>query len=73
VADTGNAGHGFADLVVALRGQTFLVEVKRAGPPSAQKLRDTQTKFRANWKGRYIVAVSLQDALDQLNALMGIG
>ena len=51
VADTGDLGSDFPDLVVGIAGATFLVEAKSAkGDPS-----DGQAKFAANWRGTPVV------------------
>ena len=53
VADTGDAGRDFPDLVVGLAGATFLVEVKAP----RGKLSDGQSAFARSWKGAPVVVL----------------
>jgi hypothetical protein len=52
VFSTASTGRGFPDLVVGLRGHTYLIEVKDgAKPPSARTLTPDQRAWRARWRG----------------------
>lgn len=52
VVDTSEVGHGFPDLVVGWRGQTYLIECKNGDrAPSARKLTSDQQIFLLNWAG----------------------
>lgn len=58
------------DYAVSKPGFACLVEVKDGNkPPSARKLTDEEQKLRDRWEGPYVVAISLLDALAQLEAL----
>jgi hypothetical protein len=70
VADTGDAGDGFPDLVVGYDGRSYLFEVKNpARPPSERKLRPKQVAFRARWRGHYAVVLTLDDCLREMGFL----
>lgn len=55
VQSLASIGRGCPDLLVAYRGKTFVIEVKRpAGPKggvSRASLNDAQAKWRAAWRG----------------------
>jgi Holliday junction resolvase len=53
VADTGDMGKDFPDLVVGLAGATFLVEAKSA----KGKLSDGQSDFAKTWRGAPVVVL----------------
>ncbi len=53
VADTGDAGHDFPDLVVGVAGATFLVEVKAA----KGKLSGGQSSFARTWRGSSVLVL----------------
>ena len=62
VADTSKLGAGFPDLVIAFAKRTALVEVKDGTKvPSARVLTKPEADFRADWKGTYLIAESLDD------------
>lgn len=64
VADTSALGKGFPDLVVAMNGQTFLVEIKDGAlPPSARKLTPDEQKFHDAWKGKIIIICDVDEAV----------
>lgn len=70
---TSALGGGFPDLVVSVPGYTAVVEVKDGALPEAKRrLTEDETRFRRYWPGDYIVALSPQDALLQLNKLHGL-
>lgn len=61
VADTGDAGRSFPDLVVGMCGATFLVEAKAA----KGKLSDGQSDFAQAWRGSSVVVLrSAKDATE---------
>ena len=65
-----SVGDGVSDLLVGYRGRNLLIEVKDGSkPPSRQKLRPTQIIFRAEWRGQYDVATSVDEALDIVRRL----
>ena len=56
------------DLIASKNGQTYAIEVKDGRkPPSARKLSEGEQRFKDEWKGRYKLIESLQDA-ESLNA-----
>jgi hypothetical protein len=57
-------GAGCPDLLVAISGNVFLVEVKDGSkPPSAQKLTPDQVIWHAGWKAEVHVVNSIEGAL----------
>lgn len=59
-----NVGKGVSDLLVGYRGKNILIEVKDGSkPPSARKLTPDQVIFRAEWRGQYDVAESVEQAI----------
>ena len=71
IADTSRLGFGFPDIVASKGGYfTAVVECKDGSkPPSDRRLTEAEQKFRKNWTGPYVLAVSPEDALTQLEAL----
>jgi hypothetical protein len=59
VYPTHMVGAGFTDLVVGLRGRTFLLEVKSG----AGALTEAEQDFAAGWRGHVAVVRSPEDAL----------
>lgn len=58
------------DYAVSKPGFAALLEVKDGNkPPSARKLTEKEQKLRDNWEGPYVMAISLEDAVEQLDAL----
>jgi hypothetical protein len=52
------------DLIVGYRGRSLLLEIKDGSkPPSARKLTPNQLALRANWRGQYDVATSVDEAI----------
>ena len=69
VADTSRVGGGFPDLVVGMRGQSFLLEVKDGRkPPSARKLTPEQERFAAEWGGHWVCVTSVDEAIRVVTA-----
>ncbi|CUI07859.1 hypothetical protein BN2497_10495 [Janthinobacterium sp. CG23_2] len=57
-------GMGCPDLLCAVNGHVFLIEVKDgAKPPSKQQLTPDQEKWRAGWKAAVHVVNSVEAAL----------
>ncbi len=58
-------GKGCPDLLVGLRGQNHLLEVKDGKKvPSEQQLRDSQEKWHAAWRGPPVFVVrNVEEAL----------
>ena len=52
-------GRGVPDLLVGIRGRTFLVEVKVGREP----LTPTQSAWREKWRGNYAVVTTKDEAL----------
>lgn len=75
VMDTGGVGHGFPDVVVGVRGMTYLLEIKRewgkAGVTrTARATRERQEAFRASWRGHPVqVVTSPESALRAVGVL----
>lgn len=65
VASLAGVGDGAPDLLVGIRKETFLLEVKDGTKkPSAQRLRESQAMWHAEWKGRPVIVVrSVDEAL----------
>lgn len=65
VESLAGVGDGVPDLLVGFCKQTFLLEVKDGTKkPSAQKLRESQVDWHAEWKGRPVIVVrSVAEAL----------
>lgn len=64
VCDLSGVGCGVNDLLVGFRGRNVLIEVKDgAKPPSARKLTPAQVIFRAEWRGQYAVATTVDEAI----------
>jgi hypothetical protein len=58
------AGDGVSDLLVGYRGRNVLIEVKDGDkPPSARRLTPAQMIFRAEWRGQYDVAETVDQAI----------
>lgn len=58
------------DCLVGWDRGAALVEIKDGSkPPSARALTEDEVKLRDNWQGHYIIALSLEDALEKLKAL----
>jgi len=54
-----------ADFLVGFRGQNWIVEVKT----KTGKLRPSQAKFQAGWRGQYAVIRSPEDAVQLIGAV----
>lgn len=65
VQSLAGVGNGCPDLLVALRGQTFLLEVKdSAKPPSARRLTPAELAWHQRWNGGPLAVVeSVAEAL----------
>lgn len=72
VADTSRAGDGFPDLVVGcLDVITDLVEVKDGAKiPSQRKLTPAQMKFKAEWRGTWVLVESEDDVDEHVRGMM---
>ena len=73
VQDLSGVGRGVPDLLVGIRGQMMLMEVKDGRkPPSARHLTTEQVKWHAKWAGYPISVVdSAEAALRHLKVLGG--
>jgi hypothetical protein len=70
VESTAGLGNGFPDLAVSKPGFCALIECKDGSlPPSARKLTPKEQAFAKRWAGPLIVALSGEDAAEQLLAL----
>lgn len=58
-------GDGVPDLLVGMRGETFLIEIKDGQrPPSERQLTADQIEWHAGWRGgRCVVVGSVTEAL----------
>lgn len=65
------AEHGVSvDCAVGWPGGAALVEIKDgAKPPSARQLTQKEIELRNNWQGPYLIALSVEDALTQLERI----
>ena len=59
---TSNLGDGGPDAVVAVQGNTALVEIKNREGKGVKLTADEQA-FRSSWRGRYEVVTSVAEAL----------
>ena len=66
VLDTSALGRGFPDCAVGCPGWAALVEIKR---DTKAKLTPDEARVRILWRGPYVLAVSPEDAAEQLLAL----
>lgn len=65
-----SVGQGVPDLLCAVSGVVFLVEVKDgAKPPSAQKLTPDQIDWHKNWKAPVYIVNSVETALDLVSKI----
>lgn len=62
VAITSQLGAGFPDLVVGLRGETFLLEVKT---PQGKMTKDEMC-FMTEWRGHYMIVRTIEQAIDAI-------
>ena len=57
-----DVGQGCPDLLVGLRGYTYLVEVKNGThPPSKQRLTEDQLEWWANWTGGDVAILTSEE------------
>ncbi len=69
VADTSRLGAGFPDCVIAKSKRTAVCEIKDGSKsPSERVLTKPEAKFKAEWKGAYLLVESLEDALAVANS-----
>lgn len=60
-------GNGVPDLLCGWRGANYLVEVKNPDmPPSKRELTDDEKEWHQGWRGRVMVALTLDDVLKEL-------
>lgn len=70
VADTFRLGGGFPDLVVALFGQTHLVEVKDGAKPASKRtLTEDEIKFHNSWHAKIWVVKDIGDVIEHVNEI----
>ena len=58
-------GQGCADLAVGIRGENFFLEVKT----EKGKLTPAEAEFMSNWRGRYAVVRTPEEALRAIGVL----
>lgn len=64
-------GGGVPDLLCAIAGGNFLVEVKDGKkPPSAQKLTPDQVEWHKNWRAPVYIVNSVATAVDLVQKLV---
>lgn len=69
VWDTHELGKGFPDLIVGIRNQNFLLEVKDGKKsPSRKRLTEDEQKFFNIWKGQ----VAKVETLDEVIKVLGL-
>ena len=57
-------GQGCPDLMVAVGGRTFAVEIKDGTqPPSKQRLTPAEQSWKDSWRGQYVVLNSVEGAV----------
>lgn len=67
-------GKGCPDILVGLRGQNYLIEIKDgAKPPSKRRLTPEQETWHASWRGQVMVMTGEQVAQEWVNDLARIG
>lgn len=72
VAVTSDAGHGFPDIVLGIRGVNLLIELKDGKKsPSQRKLTPMEENFHRNWRGQVCVVTSIEEAVDLINGIKG--
>jgi Holliday junction resolvase len=65
-------GQGVPDLLCAISGINFLVEVKDgAKPPSAQKLTPDQIDWHCQWRAPVYIVNSIHQVVDLVQKLKG--
>lgn len=65
VCSLAGVGKGCPDLVVGLRGVTYLLEVKDGSKcPSKRRLTAGEQQWHENWRGHVAVVSSVDEALD---------
>lgn len=70
VKDTSRLGDGWPDVMVARHGYLIGIEIKRPGPPSARKIRESQAAHKA-WCDRYGVPYAVvQNSAEAIDAVM---
>jgi Holliday junction resolvase len=58
-------GKGCPDVVLGLKGNNYLIEIKDGSkPPSKQVLTPDELKFHQSWKGQVCVINSIDQAID---------
>ena len=65
VADTGDLGNGFPDIVVGYKGKNLMIEIKDGEkPPSGRKLTPDEKEFHDTWRGQVCIATCTNDVFD---------
>jgi len=65
VFDTASLGSGFPDIVVGMRNNNVLVEIKDGSlPPSKRKLTPDELKFHADWRGKVVVINNIDEVVE---------
>lgn len=66
-----SVGQGVPDLLCAIAGVTFLVEVKDGEkPPSAQKLTPDQVEWHSKWRAPVYIVNSQAQAVDLVQKII---
>lgn len=65
---TSSVGKGFPDIVVGVKGQNYLFEIKDGKKPQYhQRLTKDEQDFCYSWKGQYHVIRSVDEVIDFVN------
>ncbi len=63
VAVSSMMGDGFPDICVGYNEKTWLFEIKKPGPPSAQKLTPDEEAWHAKWTGHVAIVTTATECL----------
>jgi hypothetical protein len=67
VQDLSSIGQGCPDILVGWRGYNFLVEIKDGDKfPAHRRLTVAEHDWHEKWAGQVIVAISAEDAINQI-------
>jgi len=67
VTCTHEVRHGYPDICVGFRGETYLIEVKQPG--HADDLTVDELRWHGRWCGQVAICTTLEEALQAIGAL----